>query len=159
MVWNSIFDSTVVVVLFYACIVLCIMYMTIQPTRLPINWFVSLYHLLLCLRRDIADTHIHWSQTISWVCSCSGWSDLTPLYPTLLGATVTEYSSHASLWACGEGFVLESPRFLRSTPRHRVDFISKTHYWHNLPTHRSPIIMCVIDIIWPLQWITTLFSL
>ena len=28
---------TVLVVLFYACIVLCIMYMTIQPTRLPIN--------------------------------------------------------------------------------------------------------------------------
>ena len=34
---------TVVVVLFYACIVLCIMYMTIQPTRLPINWFVLVY--------------------------------------------------------------------------------------------------------------------
>ena len=29
-----------VVVLFYACIVLCIMYMTIQPTRLPLIWFV-----------------------------------------------------------------------------------------------------------------------
>ena len=28
---------TVVVVLLYACVVLCIMYMTIQPTRLPIN--------------------------------------------------------------------------------------------------------------------------
>ena len=39
---------TVLVVLFYACIVLCIMYMTIQPTRLPIHWFVLYCIVLYC---------------------------------------------------------------------------------------------------------------